>query len=366
MNNLSGQVLAVAPNVVGAPIVPGSVLAAVGAFLLALLLHAGLAPFKQELAVENSGGETELAARGSSFANLAEGEMSPFPTQETVRPKVHQTALPVAPETANTTLIAPSKALLVRAEESSKQENLELVPGGVPLLPVSAEESVVEGAGEVAILPVSQKVQQEPVLERSATIAAEDRVSEQVSVQQELQQPVPDPAAQAPKVEQSLRPPTRPEPQPTRPQQAEQALAVQQPRPNPKPELLPKPVTKPRGNSVVNTNRGVTESNRQAQGGQSQRQNGQARVQGNAAVSNYPGKVMRKIQRAKRPASVKGVAVVSFSIGPGGSLAGVGIARSSGSGKLDSIALAQVRRAAPFPPPPAGARTRFTVRIKGN
>lgn len=353
MNNLSGQVLAVAPNVVGMPAVPGSVLAAVGAFLLALLLHAGLAPFKQELAVENAGGETELAARGSSFANLAEGEMSPELPEET-------TQIVVPPIVAEAP-VSPAKAPVVSAV-NAEQHVPELVPGGVPLVSVSVAQKPVQDVVETAVLPTSRQTQQQQVLEEQAPIAAEARESKQTPLQQSVSAPV----AQAPEVEQSLRPATRPEIHTKASQEAEQAPAVQKPLQNPKPEPSPKPVAKPRGNSVVNTNRGVTESNRQAQGGQSQRQNGQARVQGNAAVSNYPGKVMRKIQRAKRPASVKGVAVVSFSIGPGGSLAGVGIARSSGSGKLDSIALAQVRRAAPFPPPPAGARTRFTVRIKGN
>ena len=74
---------------------------------------------------------------------------------------------------------------------------------------------------------------------------------------------------------------------------------------------------------------------------------------------------MRRIQRAKRRANVRGEAIVAFRIGPGGGLAGVSLARSSGSARLDEIAVAQVRRAAPFPPPPSGARTSFTVRIKG-
>ena len=70
--------------------------------------------------------------------------------------------------------------------------------------------------------------------------------------------------------------------------------------------------------------------------------------------------------RAKRQrVNIRGAALVRFSIAANGALRAASIVKSSGSAKLDSIALAQVRRAAPFPAPPAGARTTYTVRIKG-
>jgi protein TonB len=135
--------------------------------------------------------------------------------------------------------------------------------------------------------------------------------------------------------------------------------------PKPAPKMVPKPSSKPQGNGNVNATRGVATSSRSQPGGQAQTTGGSAKVQGNAAASNYAGLVMRRIQRAKRRADVRGEALVRFSITSGGGVAAVSLARSSGSGKLDGIALAQVRRAAPFPPPPPGARTSFTVRIKG-
>jgi protein TonB len=46
---------------------------------------------------------------------------------------------------------------------------------------------------------------------------------------------------------------------------------------------------------------------------------------------------------------------VAFGLTPSGGQAYVRIARSSGNAANDSIALAAVRGAAPFPPPPAGA-----------
>lgn len=93
---------------------------------------------------------------------------------------------------------------------------------------------------------------------------------------------------------------------------------------------------------------------------------GKSKEAGNAAVSNYPGKVMRKISRVKRPrVSSKGIAVVRFSVSQSGALSGLAIARSSGSNELDAAALRVVQKAAPFPKPPQGAQTSFSVQIKG-
>jgi protein TonB len=92
-----------------------------------------------------------------------------------------------------------------------------------------------------------------------------------------------------------------------------------------------------------------------------------SRADGNAAASNYPGKVMARLSRVPRPRlDSRGAAVVRFSIAGNGGLAGVGLARSSGSTRLDRAAVRVVRRAAPFPRPPRGAQRSFSVRIKAN
>ncbi|WP_162631152.1 energy transducer TonB family protein, partial [Meridianimarinicoccus zhengii] len=61
----------------------------------------------------------------------------------------------------------------------------------------------------------------------------------------------------------------------------------------------------------------------------------------------------------------RGTVVLAFAVGPGGGLAALDIARSSGDSALDRIALDHVRRAAPFPPPPEGAQTRFSIAFEG-
>ncbi|WP_412050744.1 cell envelope integrity protein TolA [Hoeflea sp. Naph1] len=82
---------------------------------------------------------------------------------------------------------------------------------------------------------------------------------------------------------------------------------------------------------------------------------------GNAAVSNYPGKVASKLRRAlrypkaARKDRLKGQAVVSFTVAANGSVSSIRIVRSSGSLILDNAALEAVHRAAPFSPIPSGA-----------
>ena len=87
---------------------------------------------------------------------------------------------------------------------------------------------------------------------------------------------------------------------------------------------------------------------------------------GNAAASNYPGHVMRRIARVPKPrVNNRGTAMISFSVSSNGGLAEATVARSSGSARLDQAALRVVLQAAPFPRPPEGAQRRFSIRIKG-
>lgn len=81
---------------------------------------------------------------------------------------------------------------------------------------------------------------------------------------------------------------------------------------------------------------------------------------GNAAVSNYPGKVRARLNRAFRypseakRAGVTGTAVVSFSVSASGAVSNVRVVRSTGSSILDGAAIDAVQRAAPFPKIPDG------------
>lgn len=353
--------------------VPSSRLAALAALGLAFVAHASFAFWGATVPVEQAGGNTALAAQGNSFANMATGVQTPKPAVDAQqaqepekpapeRPQTPVASLPSAAEKVTPIKPVPNQRPKVQTPASSAEATL-AAQGDIPLLAAKSPETT-----DPVAKPIRQLQAQAPPAQTSGPedVLQVEALSPQMETVQKkpvhLSQPDPvkarPPEPQSPQVERSLRPPERPQtPAP------EPVLQAQR---KPAPKTVPKTASKPQGNGEVNATRGVAQSSRQKSGGQAQNTAGQAKVQGSAAASNYAGLVMRRIQRANRRAAVKGVAMVRFSVTASGALAGVSIARSSGSGKLDGVALAQVRRAAPFPPPPAGARTTFTVRIKGN
>ncbi|HWU65236.1 MAG TPA: TonB family protein [Ensifer sp.] len=107
------------------------------------------------------------------------------------------------------------------------------------------------------------------------------------------------------------------------------------------------------GESTANAQRGASENAHSAQSAEP----------GNAAVSNYPGKVAAKLRRAlKYPKSAvagsRGETQVAFTVQSDGSATGIRVVSSSGSPALDQAAVEAVRRASPFPPIPAEAGRR--------
>ncbi|TCM84526.1 cell envelope integrity protein TolA [Rhodovulum steppense] len=156
---------------------------------------------------------------------------------------------------------------------------------------------------------------------------------------------------------------TRPAPRPV----PERIEARDPPRPETRPEDKPRREARatPRGNAERDASAGQESGRPQAQATTSG-QAGRAAEVGNAAVSNYPGLVMRKLARVPRPrVNSHGAAVVAFRIAENGGLAGASLAQSSGSASLDQAALRLVQRAAPFPAPPSGAQRSFSIRIEG-
>ncbi|MEP4036568.1 TonB family protein [Pseudophaeobacter sp.] len=355
--------------------VPHSYLVAVSALMLALGLHAVPVLQKQPKVVELAGGNTALAGEGNSFVNLAIGVETPIEADVPEQTLQADPLPPVQPQA-----VAPAEQPLAQqpvAEVLNPVAQIEAVQGGVPLVVVSPERSSLTPTMDPTVVPVSQ-----PAADAATEVATELAETAKPAEPAVLPEPSPAPVLettdlqesavhaepievqppepQSPAVTHSLRPPERPVEPPVQPEPEPAAQRVE------KPAVKPAPTAKPRGNSEASATQGEVNATRNAPGGQASNTGGRAKVQGNAAVSNYPGLVMRRIQRAKRRANVRGVAVVRFRVTAGGGLSGLSIARSSGSAKLDGIALAQVRRAAPFPPPPSGARTSFTVRIKGN
>lgn len=87
---------------------------------------------------------------------------------------------------------------------------------------------------------------------------------------------------------------------------------------------------------------------------------------GNAASQNYAGEVMKHLSGRRRPrASGAGFAKVAFSLTSSGGVENIRISTSSGASKFDREALKFVKRAAPFPKPPANVKRDFVVKIEG-
>lgn len=128
-----------------------------------------------------------------------------------------------------------------------------------------------------------------------------------------------------------------------------------------------KAVKQAKGNAKLNAKAGATTGTTKTRSkAVSSGQGRKKQANGNAAAGNYPSKVMRKIARVRKPrVGQKGAAVVTFTVASDGRLGSVSLARSSGSGQVDKAALNVVRKAAPFPPPPSGARRSFSIKIKG-
>jgi TonB family protein len=88
-----------------------------------------------------------------------------------------------------------------------------------------------------------------------------------------------------------------------------------------------------------------------------------ARASPSLANAAYATNVRRALDRNKpRSVGASGSVTVSFAIGASGSLRNARVARSSGKAPLDQAALAIIRQAAPFSPPP-GSGQNYTITI---
>jgi protein TonB len=76
----------------------------------------------------------------------------------------------------------------------------------------------------------------------------------------------------------------------------------------------------------------------------------------------YSKMVWSALARHKPRAGQSGSTTVVFAIGATGMLGELRVGRSSGNARIDQLALATVRGAAPFPPPPGGSAS-FSIRI---
>ncbi|MDL2403904.1 energy transducer TonB [Rhizobium mayense] len=335
----------------------GVTFACLGSFLFhaavvgVLLVTMAVAP---EDAEEEAGDTVSVIMLGSSdMDQMSAGEESAEPQPEQI------TADAVQPDT-----VQPADAKPVEAEVVQPQ-------------PMAARS--VETAE--AVQPTPETVESAQPSQPQQQVSPETIVSPEPEVL----------ATQAPAETTVVQPmtesaqPTNAEPDEVRPvetepvevQPAETAQAAVPPTevvtPVEKPVQQSKPVEKPKdvvkkqppkavkvkagsgGESEQNSKKGSAEGTETAQSNTNSLTDGRRTGSGSAAVANYPGKVQSRIRRAVRLSSKyeKGITVrVRLTIGAGGELSSLSIARSSGIPELDEAVTDGVRRAAPFPPLP--------------
>lgn len=306
-----------------------------------------------------AGGASVDVKQGSAFADMATGIMTPVSPAEITEVPRPEPIQPEQTQPVEATEVTPEKAARVEPAEATVVEPVEAQP---PRDVTSVQSSVVPNDA-VAIFPGVTAVFATPKETVSATVVQPVPTPKVAAVKPLETAPAPQTltAQELPPstVLSSVRPAMRPE-----------SLAPPPPKPEPV-RRQPEPAATPRGNANQNAAGGSQASTNQqatATVSGSNAQEPAASVQANSReVSNYPGLVMRRLSRVRRPrTNSRGSALVSFSIVANGGLGAVSIARSSGDAKLDQLALQFVQRAAPFPAPPSGAQTRYTIEVSGS
>ncbi len=221
---------------------------------------------------------------------------------------------------------------------------------------------------------------EEEEIKPEAEPAPEPKVKPEPAPELEIKpesEPVPEPEIK-PEAEPAPEPEVKPEPAPV-----PEPKVKPEPEPVLVPEIKPKPVAKP----VVKPKRQKKRLQRPKK-----KKTGRKKRKGYLAKVNAPGRLVRGATRAAmrgpratstgarlslrrvrsygslvrariaryrpRGGASKGRTVISFSLASSGSLRRARIVRSCGNAKLDRAALAAVRKAAPFPRPPAGMSAR--------
>ncbi|WP_136636040.1 energy transducer TonB family protein [Pseudooceanicola onchidii] len=310
--------------------------------------------------VEGMAGGQE-AQIGSSFADMAAGTMTPEPVEDTtevVEPEEVETAEiePVDTPEPEFSEADPVEADLAEAETPDTAE--QPTPTDTPVVPEQMAALVPE-VPDGALAPVPDIAQPEVAEPEPLTPEVLEAAKPEITETAPVTEPVETLQAQTdvPVTEMSKRPVMRDPAMETPIKRAEA----------PKPKPNPKPVAKkaPQGNAQQNARAGSTTGSQTATAKAQGVAKGKATESGNAAVSNYPGQVQRKLARVRKPSmNRRGTAWVAFSINASGGLGGVSVSKSSGDARIDQAALKMVQRAAPFPRPPAGAQRRFSVPIQ--
>ena len=241
--------------------------------------------------------------------------------------------VPSVPMVAGVTSLDPVKAPATTPEVATASETLQGSVTPEPVKPVD---------------PVEPAPEQKPVEIARVEPAAPVETVQPVDQQTEVQQPVADPLAEV-----TQTPNRKPKP----PVRNAEAPKVEE-------QEKPKKVVKAQRKGAETSARkgGERVTSQSAKSNTNGRADARTNDGGTKATSNYQGKVVAKLRRAKRyPREAKrqrleGTVSVGFTISSNGAVSGIRVTRSSGHPVLDQAALDMVRRASPMPKFPGDIR----------
>ena len=341
--------------------------------LASVALHLGCAvffismPAPESVEIAGGGAVSVMLVGEQAFDSLAAGKAE----GEEVTQSVEETK---AVETAEQPMEATTTRELVEPVESERAAPEPLTPSAQ--MPLPSEVKPVEATQPAQTTQTVSEIQNAAPTE---TVAPAENLaidSSSVSETGELTQVAPVEPQPEIEVERAETPPV----EPVKPPEASKPSMLTEDKLLEKKAVKPKKVEKPKTeekktaarkqaeaekeakSAPAKSRKGdAGEANANAQRGASANSDSQAHSDpGNAAVSNYPGKVAAKLRRVlKFPKSAvsgsRGETQVAFTVLSDGSATGIRIVSSSGSAVLDQAAIDAVKRASPFPPIPTEA-----------
>ncbi|MER8399860.1 TonB family protein [Mesorhizobium sp. M1348] len=296
------------------------------------------------------------------------------------------------PEVANVTMVTMLDAKpveTVEAQATAAEETLQPVTDAAKTSDIEVVEPVSEAAKETALADrtepaPAQPARQDPspdILATDRLVPADDNaVPPPVSATEtaepaETSAPAPADPTPAETVQTTETVGAAEEPKPNRPEpkQPKKATAKNKPAKKAEPNEPEKPALRKKAAKALakadskkrKTGSGGRDETDVARGTADGKKDGKILTAsrggksgvGNAAVTNYPGKIRSKLVRALNSTRTRatGTATVAFTVGSNGSVRSARLTGSSGVAALDKAALDAVRRASPFPPIPDGA-----------
>lgn len=231
---------------------------------------------------------------------------------------------PPAPVLLDLGQLPPAAPAIAAIAEAAPQVVDEAPAQGAPPAPV------VEPAPKLSIPEAAIA----PPLPPQVSLPAPD-----VAVQSDLALPVADPAPKP------MKKPPAPKQAPPKQAKAEKS------KPEPKAKAAKAKPSKP----AASAGSAAPQKGQKAKGGAP-----------TMSAAAYAKAVMKKVRATRKKSGAgKGVAVVGFTVGKTGGLAGVQILQSSGNAALDQIAIGHIQRSAPFAAPPQGVGRSFSFEFVG-